>query len=245
MTDTDSRVAGPDERFDGLRADTIGRDRHLVTPFGTRQLLYADYIASGRALHSIERTITDDVLPLYANSHTEDSATGAVTTHLLHDADRFVKECVHAGPEHKLVWCGTGSTAAIKRLQEILGVAIPSSLRQRVLDGMRADERPVVFVGPYEHHSNEVTWRETLVEVVEIPLCPAGQCDLVALEAALDDPRWKGRTKVGSFSAASNFCVRARFSFAPGKLAFNSMTRWYSSSASSSRNNVWQMFPRW
>lgn len=190
--------------FAALRTDTIGRDVALTTPFGARQLLYADFIASGRSLHSIERTIAEAVLPLYANSHTEDSATGAVTTHLLHDADRFVKDCVHAGTEHKLVWCGNGSTAAIKRLQEILGVAIPSPLRRRVLDTMRADERPVVFVGPYEHHSNEVTWRETLVEVVEIPLCPAGQCDLAALEAALADPRWQGRSKIGSFSAASN-----------------------------------------
>lgn len=201
MTAADAFEADP---FAALRTDTIGRDIALTTPFGARQLLYADFIASGRSLHSIERTIAETVLPLYANSHTEDSATGAVTTHLLHDADRFVKECVHAGTEHKLVWCGNGSTAAIKRLQEILGVAIPSPLRRRVLDTMRADERPVVFVGPYEHHSNEVTWRETLVEVVEIPLCPAGQCDLAALEAALADPRWQGRSKIGSFSAASN-----------------------------------------
>ena len=190
--------------FEALRADTIGRDAMLTTPFGARQLLYADFIASGRSLASVERIIADHVLPLYANSHTEDSATGAVTTHLLHDADRFVKECVHAGSEHKLIWCGTGSTASIKRLQEILGVAVPSSLRERVLANMRPDERPVVFVGPYEHHSNEVTWRETLVEVVEIPLCPAGQCDLEALQEALDDPRWEGRKKIGSFSAASN-----------------------------------------
>lgn len=190
--------------FESLRADTIGRDATIHTPFGEKTMLYADFIASGRALRSIESAITDRVLPLYANTHTEDSATGAMTTRLVHQADMYVKQCLGAGDHHKLVWCGTGSTAAIKRLQEMLGLALPSTIRQRVLDTMTEAERPVVFVGPYEHHSNEVTWRETLAEVVEIPLCPAGMCDLVALEAALTDPKWEGRKKIGSFSAASN-----------------------------------------
>jgi selenocysteine lyase/cysteine desulfurase len=26
-------------------------------------------------------------------------------------------------------------------------------------------KRPVVLIGPYEHHSNEVMWRETIAEV--------------------------------------------------------------------------------
>ncbi len=190
--------------FEHVRTDTIGRNATIVTPFGEKTMLYADFIASGRALHSIESVIANHVLPLYANTHTEDSATGAMTTRLVHEADDYVKQCLGAGELHKLVWCGTGSTAAIKRLQEMLGLALPSSIRERVLATMTADERPVVFVGPYEHHSNEVTWRETLAEVVEIPLCPAGMCDLVALEAALTDPKWEGRKKIGSFSAASN-----------------------------------------
>ena len=190
--------------LDILRSDIVGRHASIHTPFGERRLVYADYIASGRALHSVEAAITERVLPHYANTHTEDSATGAAMTRLMHAADLRVKELLGAGPQHKLLWCGTGSTAAIKRLQEMLGVALPSSLRTRVLATLEPNERPVVFVGPYEHHSNEVTWRETLSEVVEIPLCPAGQCDLVALEAALCDPQWSGRRKIGSFSAASN-----------------------------------------
>lgn len=76
--------------------------------------------------------------------------------------------------------------------------------RDRVLASLLDQERPVVFVGPYEHHSNEVTWRETLAEVVEVPLCPRGNIDLAALRDRLKVPRYAGRPKIGWFSAASN-----------------------------------------
>ncbi|MFE9610970.1 hypothetical protein [Streptomyces sp. NPDC006012] len=37
-------------------------------------------------------------------------------------------------------------------------------------------ERPVVFIGPYEHHSYEIPWRESLADVVVVPVetDPAG-----------------------------------------------------------------------
>ena len=64
---------------------------------------------------------------------------------------------------------------------------------------------PVVFVGPYEHHSNEVTWREGLCTVVEVGL-DAERPGLPGRSggAAGDEPQWRGRRKIGSFSAASN-----------------------------------------
>jgi selenocysteine lyase/cysteine desulfurase len=186
-----------------IRANLIGSDASIETPFGERRLTYADYVASGRALKHVERVLEERVLPLYANTHTEDSQTGAQTTHLAHEAGEFIKAQLGA-PEYKIAFCGSGSTSAIKRIQEILGLAVPSSLRARLLETMRPEERPVVFVGPYEHHSNEVSWRESLAEVVELPLCPKGLIDLDALRDGLKDPRFKGRQKIGSFSAASN-----------------------------------------
>ena len=45
----------------------------------------------------------------------------------------------------------------------------PSTGSIRVLELDRfAAERPVVFVGPYEHHSNELPWRESTADVVVI-----------------------------------------------------------------------------
>jgi selenocysteine lyase/cysteine desulfurase len=66
-----------------------------------------------------------------------------------------------------------------------------------------ANERPVIFVGPYEHHSNELPWRESIADVVEIESDHTGHVDLTALAGALrayaDRP-----LRIGSFSAASN-----------------------------------------
>lgn len=186
-----------------IQDNLIGKQALLETPFGSRRLTYADYVASGRPLAYIETLLQERVMPYYANTHTEDSFTGAHTTHLAHEAAEYIKKCV-GGEPYKIIFCGTGSTAAIKRLQEILGVAVSSNLRQRVLATLTPSERPVVFVGPYEHHSNEVSWRESLAEVVELPLnCSGGIC-LETLETALSDPRYANRTKIGSFSAASN-----------------------------------------
>lgn len=187
-----------------LRSDIVGDDACVQTPFGERRITYADHIASGRPLASIERRLQETVLPLYANTHTEDSATGAHTTQLVHEAAAYIKRQLGADERYRLVFAGTGATGAIKRMQEILGIAVPSTLRQRVLDRLEPDERPVVFVGPYEHHSNELSWRESLAEVVAIPLDAHGGIDLAALELALREPRFAGRPKIGSFSAASN-----------------------------------------
>ena len=201
-----------------LRAQTLGADATVETPYGPRPLVYADYTASGRQLAFVEDYLRS-LAPLYANSHTEDSATGRSATALLHDAEAAIKRHVNAGPGGKVVCVGTGSTGAIHKLQEILGVAVPpATLRDlglrlaaelgedqagRLMRDLR-ERGPVVFVGPYEHHSNEVTWREGLCTVVEVGLDAGGQVCLADLADKLADPRWRGRRAVGSFSAASN-----------------------------------------
>jgi selenocysteine lyase/cysteine desulfurase len=199
--------------FATLRAQTVGVDLPIRTPFGERLLVYADFTASGRALHFVEDYLRE-VSARYANSHTEDSHTGRATTHLLHEAEARIKALVNAGPDGRLVCCGTGSTGAIHRLQEILGVALPPATRHLLVRLLGVDEvealaalrerQPVVFVGPYEHHSNEVTWREGLATVVEVDLTPEGGLDLAHLEALLQDERYADRMRIGSFSAASN-----------------------------------------
>ncbi len=60
------------------------------------------------------------------------------------------------------------------------------------------------FVSSYEHHSNELIWREGHAEVVKIGLTDEGLFDLKDLVNKLEDQRFKNRLKVGSFSAASN-----------------------------------------
>ncbi len=63
-----------------IRDSIIGDRATIDTPFGPRPLVYADYTASGRAVSFIEDFIRDQVLPYYANTHTETSFTGALPT---------------------------------------------------------------------------------------------------------------------------------------------------------------------
>eukprot|EP00959_Pyramimonas_sp_CCMP1952_P219273 4584569-Pyramimonas_sp.AAC.2 len=51
--------------------------------------------------------------------------------------------------------------------------------------GVPKSERPVVLVGPYEHHSNLLPWRESCAEVVTIPEDAHGCVDMAALSKAL------------------------------------------------------------
>ncbi|KAK3136297.1 hypothetical protein QOZ80_5BG0431130 [Eleusine coracana subsp. coracana] len=172
-----------EDKLEWLRSQLIGKNIEFDTPFGRRMLTYADQTASGRSLRYIEDYLVKDVLPFYGNTHTEDSHVGSKTTRLVHKAARYIKRCMSAGPNDVLIFCGSGTTAAIKRLQEVIGVAAPSvELRGRLSTQLRTEERWVIFVGPYEHHSNLLSWRQSLADVVEIRVNADGLIDIAALE---------------------------------------------------------------
>lgn len=188
-----------------IRDSVIGKDEVVDGPFGPRKVTYADYTASGRSLSFIEDYIRDAVMPLYANTHTESSGTGLQTTRFREEARNIIRARVGGSREHVVLFCGSGMTGAIDRLIGVLGIRIPCNLEDRyhLSDHIPASELPVVFIGPYEHHSNELPWRESIAEVVTIPEDTDGQIDLERLEEELQ--RHSGRAvKIGSFSAASN-----------------------------------------
>jgi selenocysteine lyase/cysteine desulfurase len=188
-----------------VRASVIGDTEAVETPYGARRVVYADYTASGRSLSFIEDHLREVVLPLYANTHTESSGTGRQTTRFREDAREIIRAAFGATDEHAVLFTGSGSTGAIDKLIRVLGLRVPRELDERFAwtAAIPPDQRPVVFIGPYEHHSNELPWRETIAEVIRIPEDADGHIDLAVLEEALranvDRP-----LKIGSFSAASN-----------------------------------------
>ncbi len=200
------RDAEPEELLGLIRAGVIGGDEAFSGPFGIRRLTYADYTASGRSLAFIEDYIREQVMPLYANTHTESSGTGLQTTRFREDARDIIRDACRADrDEYAIIFCGSGSTAAVDKLIGVLNLRIPADLDARygLSAHIPADERPVVFIGPYEHHSNELPWRESIADVVTIREDRDGHIDQSQLTEELE--RHAGRPLlIGSFSAASN-----------------------------------------
>jgi selenocysteine lyase/cysteine desulfurase len=184
------RPTSPADRLiERIRTAVIGDDAVLEGPFGPRRMVYADATASGRSLTFVEDFIRDRVLPMYANTHTEASATGRVTTAMREEARAVIHGAVNGGDDDVVIFCGSGATGAIDKLIRMLELG--------------TGERPVVFIGPYEHHSNELPWRESIADVVTIREDDAGRVDLEHLEHELRRHADR-RVKIGSFSAASN-----------------------------------------
>ena len=170
--------------FQTLHDGIIGAGATIDGPFGTKPLIYADYVASGRALRQVETAIMDHVLPWYANSHTEASHCGGVMTRLRREARAEILRCMKGGPEHAVVFAGSGATAGINRLAHLLGAGPDST----------------VLLGPYEHHSNILPWRESGARVVTLPEDTQGGPDRTALTQELA----RGGQIIAAFSAASN-----------------------------------------
>ncbi|MFC6044011.1 aminotransferase class V-fold PLP-dependent enzyme [Nocardioides hankookensis] len=207
MSEASSGASGEpkDDLLALIRDSVIGEDHVMETPYGARRVTYADYTASGRALGFIEDFIRDQVLPSYANTHTESSGTGLQTTRLREEAREIVRDAVGGDEDTIVLFAGSGCTGAIAKLIGVLGLRIPSVLddAHALTEHIPPAQRPVVFIGPYEHHSNEIPWRESIADVVTIRQDADGGVDQDDLREQLE--KYAERPlKIGSFSAASN-----------------------------------------
>lgn len=182
----------------GLRDGVIGAFKPAQTPFGLKPVVYADWTASGRGYGPLEDYIRNKVVPFYANTHTTSSLTGLQSTLFREEARKIIGDSVHATSDDLVIFTGTGATGAVNKLVTLLGLDFSGCL------DIRESARPVVLVGPFEHHSNLLPWRESNAEVINVPERKNGPgADQEVLEQLLK--QYKNRPLiVGSFSAGSN-----------------------------------------
>ncbi|CAH3136888.1 unnamed protein product [Porites lobata] len=172
--------------------NVIGGKTKFEGPYGEKRVIYCDYTASGKPLRFIENYIRDYVYPFYANTHTTTSVTSRQTTKFREDARDIIKKCVNAGPDDVVVFTGSGTTGAIHKLihaLQLTGTVVGKS---------------VVFVGPFEHHSNILPWKETGTKIVRIQDNNEGTVDMEMLETSLTKYRLAEYNIYVAFSAASN-----------------------------------------
>ncbi len=198
--------------FDQYRKNIVGIDADIETPNGSRKLIYADWIASGRLYRPIEDRISEDIGPLVGNTHSESSATGYAMTKAYHLAQKIVKRHVNADDNDVLIFTGTGMTSAIAKLQRILGLKVPEQAlnycafttdQYHNCKDIPNKNKPVVFLTHTEHHSNHTSWFETLADVVVLE----PDSNLIVNPDALrrEIIKFKDRPlRIGSFSACSN-----------------------------------------
>ncbi|MBD8065195.1 aminotransferase class V-fold PLP-dependent enzyme [Devosia sp. PTR5] len=168
-----------------IAGNIIGKGQAVPGPFGPHPMIYADFVASGRPLQQVEAFIATHVLPWYSNTHTEGSHCGAVMSDLRRQARALIKQEMGAGEDVALIFAGNGATAGLNKLVALLDVGPDTT----------------VLIGPYEHHSNILPWRESGAQVIEVPEAAEGGPDLDWLEATL---RSRSGRVIGAFSAASN-----------------------------------------
>ncbi len=187
--------------FEPFRAKTIGRNKKFTTPYGEKEIVYADWIASGRLYEDVEKKIAEEFGPFVGNTHTETSVTGTTMTKAYHKAKHIIKNHVNAGEKDVIINLGSGMTAGINKFQRILGIAVPEQVRPKI--EIPEEERPIVFITHIEHHSNQLSWEESLADVEIIQPDEKGLVDYSHLADLLE--KYKNRKfKIGSFSACSN-----------------------------------------
>jgi selenocysteine lyase/cysteine desulfurase len=192
-------MSSPESYFDQFRRNIIGCDLRHNFDAGSKPIIYADWAASGRLYRPIEKYITDALGPYVANTHTETTLTARVMTHAYRQAHDIIKKHVNAGPRDSLLFAGFGMTAVINKFQRILGLRVP----EQYMDCVKIESKPLIIITHMEHHSNQTSWVECLVDTEIINRRTDGLPDTDHLRQIMETNRWR-KTIIGSFTACSN-----------------------------------------
>jgi selenocysteine lyase/cysteine desulfurase len=179
----------------------MGINHFIPTPFGVKRMIYADWTASGRLYYQIEEKIINELGPHVANTHTDVNYSGLYMTESYKEAKNIIKKHVNAGEKDVLLTSGSGMTDVINKLQRLMGLRVPEKFKEYI--NLEEKDRPVVFITHMEHHSNHISWEETIADVVVLEPKQDGTVNPEYLKAMLK--KYKDRKlKIGSFTSCSN-----------------------------------------
>ena len=190
-----------EEYFQQFRRHIVGVDQTFHSPYGVKNIIYADWTASGRLYGPIEQKLFHEIGPMVANTHTETSFTGSVMTMAYHKARKIIKQHVNASEEDILITVGTGMTGAVNKFQRILGLKVSENLKEHT--NVPEALRPIVFVSHMEHHSNQTSWLETIAKVEVIPCDETGLICFDSFQKLLDKYQ-DNLIKIASITSCSN-----------------------------------------
>lgn|SRR5690554_1499324 len=194
-------ISNLENYFKPFREQIIGLNQTFQSPYGKKDMLYADWTASGRLYRPIEEKFLNQIGPFVANTHTETSTSGAVMTKAYHEAKQLIKTHVNANSNDVLISVGTGMTGAINKFQRILGLKVPEAVKPYT--NMPTELKPVIFISHMEHHSNQTSWLETIAKVEVIPCDETGLMCFKSLDSLLN--KYKKRPiKIAAITACSN-----------------------------------------
>lgn len=194
-----SQVGKLEKHFQAFREKVIGYNKYIDTPYGSKPLIYADWIASGRLYSPIENFLSEEIGPYVGNTHTNTTTTGCTMTLAYKKAREIIKKHVNATKEDVLISSNSGMTGVVNKLQRILGFRVHESYMKEI----QVEDKPLVIISHMEHHSNQTSWLETIADVKVIEPCSEGLFCLNNLRTLLEENKER-KTIIAAVTSCSN-----------------------------------------
>ena len=105
-----------------LFTSTIGNDVTFNSPFGKKSVIYSDFTASGRGLYEIEKFISSQILPFYANVHSSCGYLAEQSSAFRNEAKSIVRRYCNTDENNSIIFTGQGTTGAIHKLIKLLNL---------------------------------------------------------------------------------------------------------------------------
>ena len=105
-----------------LFTSTIGNDVTFNSPFGKKSVIYSDFTASGRGLYEIEKFISSQILPFYANVHSSCGYLAEQSSAFRNEAKSIVRRYCDTDENNSIIFTGQGTTGAIHKLIKLLNL---------------------------------------------------------------------------------------------------------------------------